>query len=184
MRRLEGPEEGKEWRKRAEKKERWERRKKRALIAPEAAETTGQGTKFCPNFVRREVPKGKATLRWVGETPSYLHHLPRPEIPSSNAAQRPEGLRGERPSLQAPGPPPGGAPARPGLHPELLGPTSGPARAPASASHPAQPRPQAPARPGHRPRTPDPESPIPAQPYVLSWLKLAKSSWPAPASPL
>lgn len=39
---------------------------------------------------------------------------------------------------------------------------------------------------GSRPLRPRPPAPAqaPVQPYVLSWLKLAKSSWPAPASPL
>lgn len=172
VRRLgEGPEEGKEWRKRADEEGEVDYRKKRTLTASEASETTGQATKLCPYFVRREVPQGKATSRWVGATPPYLHHFPRPEIAAP--AQRAEGPRAERPSLHAPGPPPGTPPPSPASTPNLQGPISrpisGPAPAPASASgsgsRPLQPRPQAPARPDPRPR---PQAPAPRCPPGLT----------------
>lgn len=46
---------------------------------------------------------------------------------------------------------------------------------------PASRPPPSPTPPGTRVRAPSGHAPLP---YVLSWLKLAKSSWPEPASPL
>lgn len=128
------------------KKGRRDVRMKPTLTAPEVAETTGQGTKFCPNFARREVPKSKATYRSVGERLPHLHPLPPPSDRSSSAAPGGSPRTAPLPSLHAPGPPPGDAPARPGLHPELPGRISGPglrlppAPTPARARTPARPQ--------------------------------------------
>lgn len=168
----EGPEEGKErgGGKRAEEKGGggWHGRKKPLPPFQRRPRQQVKPRSSAPTLGEVRVPR--ESLPVAGRN-THPHHLPRPGI----------AVPGGRPSSQAPGTP------LPASGRQQAGPPTPRARRgrPETSAQPPDSRPLTRPRPDPRPLTlTRPPTPAPARPYVLSWLKLAKSSWPAPASPL